>query len=488
MLELITITKHFGPVQALRGVTLTARPGTIHGIVGENGAGKSTLMKIVTGYQARTSGTIRLEGRELAMASPKEAADRSIGMLYQEPLDFPQLTVLDNFIAGSDTFEPEVQKAVLASLQVGFGFHLDPRQRVEELTVGERQQLELLRLVRNGVQILILDEPTTGISTRQKSQLFTALKKLREDGATTLLVSHKIDEIEQLCDEVTVLRAGRSVARQQRPFQRHQLLAAMFDTVPQAAAASGPAPAARTSGDTVLRLARVSSSAGRSGLQDISVTIGQGEIVGLAGVDGSGQSVFLKAAYGLLPPDQGEITTLGRQPAPEYGRGRRRKVFLPSDRLAEALFPGLTIREHQLLAARNTPQLLSATSGVALTRQAIDTASIRGSVDSLVEDLSGGNQQRLLLSLIPERTRLILMENPTRGLDVQSAAWTWEYLRSRLHPEGAIVFASPELDEILSQATRVLAFYSGRILLDRATAQTSQEEISRAITGQIDTP
>ncbi|SHO47563.1 ATP-binding cassette domain-containing protein [Desulfopila aestuarii] len=486
MLEIIEITKHFGPVQALKGVTLTARPGSIHGIVGENGAGKSTLMKIVTGYQSRTDGTIRLDGQDMAMASPREAAESGIGMLYQEPLDFPQLSVLDNFIAGADAFEPDVQKAVLASLQVGFGFHLDPRQKMQELTVGERQQLELLRLIRNGARILILDEPTTGISTRQKSQLFSALKKLREDGATILLVSHKIDEIEQLCDEVTVLRAGLTVAWQQQPFDRRKLLSAMFDTVPQQ---NDTAPKVATSvpGKSVLVFDEVHSSVGRSGMKGITITIGAGEIVGLAGVDGSGQSVFLKAAYGLLAPEQGNVTTLGRIPGPEYGSTKNEKVFLPSDRLSEALFPGLSIREHHLLAGE-TPQFLARNSGISQTQQAIATASIRGSVNTQVEDLSGGNQQRLLLSLIPPQTQLILMENPTRGLDVQSAAWTWRYLRERLHPEGAIVFASPELEEILSQATRVLAFYNGKILLDKKTSETSQEEISLAITGQLNRP
>ena len=483
MLELIQITKHFGPVQALKGVTLTARPGSIHGIVGENGAGKSTLMKIVTGYQSRTSGTILLDGREMAMASPREAAASGIGMLYQEPLDFPQLAVLDNFMTGSDTFEPDVQKAVLAALQVDFGFHFDPRQKMAELTVGERQQLELLRLIRNGARILILDEPTTGISSRQKKQLFQALKKLREDGATILLVSHKIDEVEQLCDEVSVLRAGLTVAHQPQPFDRRALLTAMFDVIPEQKHGS-PAPVIPQSGN-VLNFAHVRSSLGRSGMRDISVAIGAGEIVGLAGVDGSGQSVFLKAAYGLIAPDSGTVTTLGKAPAPEYGSGKHEKVFLPADRLNEALFPGLTIREHHLLAA-GSKQFLTPASGLEQAREAIAIASIRGAVHTPVEDLSGGNQQRLLLSLIPEESRLILMENPTRGLDVQSAAWTWNYLRQRLHPEGAIVFASPELEEILTQATRVLAFYNGQILLDKPTAQTSQEEISLAITGQLD--
>lgn len=481
MLELSAITKHFGPVQALRGISLTARPRSIHGIVGENGAGKSTLMKIVTGYLARSAGTIRLDGRELAMASPREAAENGIGMLYQEPLDFSQLSVLENFMAGALDFAPDRQQTVLADLQQNFGFHLDPRQRIRELTIGERQQLELLRLIRNGARLLILDEPTTGISARQQEQLFAALRKLRDDGATILLVSHKLDEIEQLCDEVTVLRAGLTVAWQEHPLDRRQLLGAMFETVP---GENVPAAADRQPGQEVLVFDRVHSSVGRSGMKDLSVTIGAGEIVGLAGVDGSGQSVFLQSAYGLLAPEQGTITTLGRSPGHEYGSRRNDKVYIPADRLAEALFPGLTIREHHLLAGE-TGQLLASTSGIAQAQQAIDTASIRGTVASQVQDLSGGNQQRLLLSLIPRQSRLLLMENPTRGLDVRSAAWTWRYLREHLHPEGAIVFASPELEEIMTQATRVLVFYNGRLLLDKPTSSTSHEEISMAITGQL---
>jgi len=481
MLELIDISKHFGNTRALDGVSLTAGAGSIHGIVGENGAGKSTLMKIITGYLSRTAGTIRLDGREMAMASPKGAAGHGIGMLYQEPLDFPQLTVLENFIAGGERFQPALQEKLLTDLQEHFGFRLDPRRKMQELTVGERQQLELLRLIGNGARLLILDEPTTGISARQKEQLFTALDRLRDEGATILLVSHKIDEIEQLCDQVTVLRAGRTVAHQTRPFSRRRLLEAMFDTVPQQCATP---QAPLRSDDHVLVFDRVCTTVGRSGMKEISLTVSAGEIVGLAGVDGSGQSVFLKAAYGLLAPEQGTVTALGRRAAPGFGRRRHDKVFLPADRLAEALFAGLTLREHHLLASTTQP-LLTRRSGIARTETAIATASIRGTVHSRVEDLSGGNQQRLLLSLIPARCRLMLLENPTRGLDVQSADWTWRYLRERLHPQGAILFASPELEEIMCQATRVLVFYDGRILLDRKTSETSLEEISLAITGQI---
>lgn len=470
MLELRNITKNFGRVQALRGVNLAAEAGSIHGIVGENGAGKSTLMQILSGFTARSGGEILCEGRQVSLRRPSDALRLGIGMLYQEPLDFPRLSVLENFMAGN-AFAPARARAALALLTASFGFTFNPDRRVETLTVGERQQLELLRLIHGGARILILDEPTTGISLRQQEQLFSALRGLKAKGATILLVSHKLDEVESLCDTVTVLRHGRVTAALRAPFARQDLLQAMFDCLPERL----PPPATAPGRDPVVEFTRVVSAAGRAGLQEASLAIMAGEVVGLAGMDGSGQSVFLKIAGGLLPPDAGRVL--------RHGGGCRDTIFLPADRLAEGLLPGLSIRDHHLLAAPSG-FFLSAASGLAGSRLAIDGYGIKGQPETPVEELSGGNQQRLLLSLIPDDTRLILMENPTRGLDVQAAAWTWHQLQRRRRPDGAIIFASPDLEEIIGQATRVLVFFEGRIVLDRPTAATGYGEISRAITGE----
>ena len=480
MIELTDIYKSFGKVQALQGVSLKAGAGSIHGIVGENGAGKSTLMKVLTGFTSRTRGEIFFQGQKTDLRSPGDAIRLGIGMLYQEPLDFPQLSVLENFMAGGNTFSPGKERAELKRLSANFGFTLEPDSSVETLTVGERQQLELLRLIHLGVRILILDEPTTGISLSQQELLFTALQKLKADGATILLVSHKLDEIDQLCDSVTVLRHGQVAASRLRPFDRNDLLQAMFDTLPE----QQPQPERSQGKETVLEFDRVVSTVGRSGLKEVSISIKAGEVVGMAGVDGSGQSVFLKTACGLLQPESGRVLRFGEPLHMRYDRTDRATVFLPADRLAEGLFPGMTVREHHILAGAGA-SYLSAATGAAATQQAIANYNIKGSAQTAIEELSGGNQQRLLLSLIPDRVRLILMENPTRGLDVQSAAWTWQQLQMRLQSDGAILFASPDLEEIMAQSTRVIVFYNGEIVLDTPTRATNYQDISRAITGQI---
>ncbi len=479
MIELRKISKHFGRVRALDNVSLQIRRGSIHGIIGENGAGKSTLMKILTGFYARSSGEIIHNGEKINLRTPRDAREFGFGMLYQEPLDFLQLSVLDNFMVGGDEFHPEEARHTLGELCGAFGFSLPPDSKLEDLTVGERQQLELLRLIRDKANLLILDEPTSGISQKQQDVLFQALHTLKEDGLAILLVSHKLDEIEQLCDEVTVLRHGRLVGQQQRPFEREKLLHAMFDTLPEGFISRTE----RTKGRTVLDFVDVTSMAGRSGLQNITLSIQAGEIVGLAGVDGSGQSVFLKTAFGLLSPDRGIINRFGKKTTLPDKKDYGLTAFLPADRLVEGLFPGMTIREHHILADRKY-WITTGGSGLAETSEAIETYNIKGQPDTPIENLSGGNLQRLLLSLIPENVRLVLMENPTRGLDVQSAEWTWRYLHSHLRSDTAIIFASPELEEIMEQATRVLVFYDGSIILDSPIDQTNYNEISRAITGE----
>lgn len=481
MIELVDIYKSFAKIEALKGVNLKAESGTIHGIVGENGAGKSTLMKVLTGFISKTRGDILFRGCNIVLKSPKDANTLGIGMLYQEPLDFPQLSVLDNFMAGGKekTFSSADQQEKLARLCETFGFDLNPNTRVEDLTVGERQQLELMRLISNGVEVLILDEPTTGISERQQELLFSALQTLKEEGAAIFIVSHKLEEIDRLCDKVTVLRHGLVAATQEQPFDRDDLLQAMFNSLPE----HQPPPPKESFGPPVLQFDRIVSTVGRSGLKEVSISIQEGEVVGMAGVDGSGQSLFLKAACGLLQPDQGSVFRFGEKLLTTYGRKNRSTVFLPADRLTEGLFSGMTIREHHLLSDSHNDFLTSST-GLVQSRRAIKTYNIKGTPETEVGELSGGNQQRLLLSLIPKDVRLILMENPTRGLDVQSAAWTWQHLHQRLGLEGVIVFASPDLEEIMEQASRVLVFYNGGIVLDKATHDTTYQELSKAITGQ----
>lgn len=485
-IQLDTIHKHYGTTRANDGVSFTIEPGEILGLLGENGAGKSTLMKILAGYIPKTSGTILADGEPVEIRSPADATALGIGMLYQDPMDFLQLTVLENFMIGQTggkrlaaaSFRKQFQ-----TLSERLGFTIHPDTPVRTLTVGERQQLEILRLLSCGTRILILDEPTTGISPVQKQILFDALKTLVSEGKSVLLVSHKLEDVDALCDRVVVLREGKVTGSHPRPFDANHLLSMMFDHLPQT-----PTRANVTPGETVLELRDAAAAGGRTGLSPLSFTIRAGEVVGLAGLEGSGQGVLLRAAAGVTPLLSGQIYIDGKKFS---GKGavafRDAGIrFLPTDRLEEGLVPGMSITEHWALNDPSPATLYHPQKAKHLAEAAIKNFRVKGFSDSVVESLSGGNQQRLLLSFLPEIPRLLLLENPTRGLDLESAHWVWTYLHdfARQH-RTAILFSSAELDEILAVADRVLVFYDGNRILDRRTDSTNAAELGSAIAGRM---
>ena len=477
--ELQRIHKRFGPHHVLKGIDLTVDTGTIHGLVGENGAGKSTLMKILTGYLSRSGGRILLDGVETEFANPAVAARAGIGMLYQEPQDFPPLTVLDNFIVGRES-QPGTgwkdPRRRLAQLADEVHFRLDPEAVLNKLTVGERQQLEFLRLLGREARLLILDEPTTGISETQKARLFQALRHIRDQGRTILLVSHKLEEVSALCDRVSILRHGQVMGEEDAPFHIPRLLELMFDAVPS----TTPAYTPHTPGAELLCFRNVSSPGERTGLWDCDLSIACGEVIGLAGLAGSGQGLFLKLAAGLSHPSQGQIWFNGQQlqgmgyPQFKHLGG----CYLPANRLEEGLISGFTILDHFALATNS-----SRSRARQLAMDAIRQFNIRGQPESPVESLSGGNQQRLLLSLIPTDARMVLLENPTRGLDVGSARWVWDYLRHQYAAGGVVVFSSAELDEILSVADRILVFFNGHVVRNLPVNQADYHDVAAAMTG-----
>ncbi len=465
--EFNNISKRFGTVQALTDVSLTAQKGTIHGLIGENGAGKSTLMKILTGYQTKSGGDICIDGNDVNLKTPGDAAKIGIGMLYQEPMDFPPLTVLENFSLGCPALAKVRFKESLQHLSTAFGFQLAPHRLVELLTVGERQQIELLRLIHCQTKVLILDEPTTGISPAQKKLLFPALKKLASEGMTILLVSHKLEEVASLCDEVTVLRHGKVTHHTKAPFHFPELLQAMFGNVPEQQKKAD----ARKTGPAAITMHSIETGGERQGLTLESFIAGEGEIIGLAGLDGAGQATFLRLAAGLCFPKQGKIEIAGKS------------VFLPADRLEEALFTDISLSDHFSLRDAGNSFWQKSKHNKKRAEKGINAFSIKGKPDSTADDLSGGNQQRLLLALLDPESDVILLENPTRGLDIQSGQWVWEYLTKTLSSETCIVFSSPELDEILHYSDRILVFYDGEIVLDSATAKTNHGQVAAAMTG-----
>ncbi len=345
-IELLDIHKHYGHVKANNGVNLKVAPGHIHGILGENGAGKSTLMKVLAGFSPKTSGSILIDGRAVNYRNPAQAVALGIGMLYQDPLDFFHLSVLDNFMLGQTNgflgHKKKFRKS-FCHLAESFQFALHPDTPVKILTIGERQQLELLRLLALGIRVLILDEPTTGISATQKDILFNSLKKLTAEGKSVVLVSHKLEDVEALCDQVTVLRQGKATGGMDQPFDSNQLLEMMFGTPPLP-----PARCMETPGRDILVMKSVSGTGGRSGLNDCDVVVREGEVVGLAGLEGSGQGVFLRIAGGLKPATRGSIQLSGRnmENQDHHTFMCHGVTFMPASRLEEGLISGLSITDH----------------------------------------------------------------------------------------------------------------------------------------------
>jgi ABC-type uncharacterized transport system ATPase subunit len=281
---------------------------------------------------------------------------------------------------------------------------------------------------------------------------------------------------------VTVLRQGKVAGRMQAPFDSHGLLAMMFATLPEA-----PARQRGHNGAPILEFKAVSGTGGRTGLKQCNTGICRGEVVGLAGLEGSGQGVFLRLAAGLKSPGQGSVhienvAMTGKRHRAFQAAG---VGFLPSARLEEGLMPGLTITEHVALKSRFSAFMIQWPQALNAARAGIDTFHIIGQPLTLVESLSGGNQQRLLLSFLPTRPKLLLLENPTRGLDLESAMWVWNHLLAFKKGGTGIVFSSSELDEILMVADRILVFFEGRIIKDVAAEQTDSRELSRAIAGKV---
>jgi simple sugar transport system ATP-binding protein len=483
-IELRDIHKYYGAVKANCGVNLSVVPGTIHGVLGENGAGKSTLMKILAGYSQRTRGTILVDDSPVNYKTPAQASELGIGMLYQDPLDFPFMSVLDNFMLGQNAGIVNKNKAfrkIFEEIADSFNFFLYHDALVKSLTIGERQQLEILRLMALGIQVLVLDEPTTGISSLQKEILFQALRQLASEGKSVILVSHKLEDVEALCDKITVLRHGAVTGEMDSPFDTNTLLEMMFGKL--------PVPSSRTSiktGEKVLEMDRISASGGRTGLRKCSVTICQGEVIGLAGLEGSGQGVFLRIAAGLKQPSKGSLHLQGmKMNGKDHHTFKNQGVtYLPASRLEEGLISGLNIAEHFLLQDKQKRFFLESQDAFQKAEKSIDKFRIKGEPEFLVDSLSGGNQQRLLLSFLPDDPVLLLLENPTRGLDMESAHQVWQYLHQYCAHDTCIVFSSSELDEILMVADRVLVFFNGAIIKETRTGQTDVHELGRAIAGK----
>ena len=482
-IELRDIHKTFGSVRANDGISLAVPAASIQGILGENGAGKSTLMKILSGFIRPDSGDILLDGRRVAIHSPADAIRQGIGMLHQDPLDFPPMKALDNFILGrGGALFPDRRRAAreFRELAAKFDFGIDPDTFVDTLTVGERQQLEILRLLWFGARALILDEPTTGISQPQKEKLFATLRVLASQGMSILFVSHKLEDVELLCSSVAVLRAGKLVGAAAPPYDTTALVRMMFEREVAASAKGVARP-----GAPILALRGVSLEALRLEIRDVDLEARAGEVIGLAGMEGSGQAVLLSACAGLTRPVAGRVLLRDRDVTGlSYHRFMKRGVaYIPAARLEQGLVPGLSLADHFVLS-EGRGMFIDRKAAADVAADRIYTYNIKGSPSHTVESLSGGNQQRMLLALLKKSLSLILLEHPTRGLDVESTLYIWSRLQERCAQGASIVFISADLDEVLQYSDRVLVFYAGRVSPPLPAADLTVESLGGLIGGK----
>ncbi|MCI0578341.1 MAG: ATP-binding cassette domain-containing protein [Chloroflexi bacterium] len=483
--ELREIRKQFGPVKANDGISLVLEGGQIYGLLGENGAGKSTLMKILSGYQPPDSGQIFLNGRPVRFHSPAEALSGGVGMLYQDPLDIPPFRVIDNYLLGRESglgLNYKAARRQLRELAGRYNFAIDLDATIDSLSLGERQQLELMRLLAGGAQVLILDEPTTGISAEQKELLFDSMRRLAaQEGKTLILVSHKLDEVQELCQHAFVLRRGQLVGQTGIPCPTVKLVEMMFGQAPPRSQRPPFEP-----GDPVLEVEAATLADARLRVENVSLAVPAGEIFGLAGLEGSGQRHLLRGCAGLLRPEHGRIRLAG-QDVTHWSYHRRQDAgaaYLAAGRLEEGLIAGLTLTEHMALVRPDRSFMVDWNQAHREITGRISHYHIVGRPDSTAGELSGGNQQRLLFALLRDRLRLLLLEHPTRGLDVRSADTIWQLLYRRREQGTAILFISADLDEIIERSDRIAVFSGGKMSRIVLARETTVDELGHLIGGQ----
>jgi len=499
MLELRDITKRFGDVLANDGINIRVEPGTIHAIVGENGAGKSTAMRIAYGFYTADSGEILLDGEARRIETPHDAIRHGVGMVHQHFMLVDTMTVAENIVLGAEPGTAaaiDMRKAAeeIRALSEEFRLSVDPEAAVETLSVGQQQRVELLKALYRRARLLILDEPTAVLTPQEVEEFFQILRRMREQGKTVVIITHKLSEVLAISDDVTVMRDGRVVGRVKTKETNPAELARLM--VGREVLLRVEKEDARA-GRTVLsvRGLTVAVGAGGRGLRDVSFEVRAGEIVGVAGVEGNGQTELIEALAGLVPASAlgGEVSFEGRDVTREPARARRELgiAHIPEDRHRRGLLLDFDLAENSILGdhyrrpAVSTPPLLDLQGIRSRALEVIRDFDVRpANPDLPARSLSGGNQQKLIIGREFElKPKLLLVSQPTRGVDIGAIEFIHRKLVALRDTGCAVLLVSAELEEVTSLADRLLVFYHGRIVGEVDPKRASHEEIGLLMTG-----
>ncbi|WP_186417654.1 ABC transporter ATP-binding protein [Bosea sp. CS1GBMeth4] len=497
-IALIGISKAFGPVKANKDVSLAVAAGSIHGIVGENGAGKSTLMSILYGFYEADAGEIRVRGEPRRIRSSSDAIAAGIGMVHQHFMLVEPLSVVENIVLGAEggaLLKRGIARAraELARLSQEYGLAIDPDAIVGELSVGLQQRVEVLKALYRGAQVLILDEPTAVLTPAEADQLFELLRALKAQGKTVILITHKLREIMAVTDRVSVMRRGEMVAHvETNRTSPAELAEAMVGRRVLLRVEKAP----RKRGAPVLEAAGLSvvDERGCETLRDASLTLHEGEIVGIAGVAGNGQSELLDVLAGLTQPTRGVIrlggTILGTAERNPAHLRRLGLMHIPEDRQRTGLVTAFTAAENAILGYQDDPAFgpgpfLSPARIERHARAAMQDYDVRPlDPDLKTAKFSGGNQQKIVLAREIERApKVLLVGQPTRGVDIGAIEFIHRRLIALRDAGVAILLVSVELEEVMALSDRILALCGGRITGEREAAATDERDLGLLMAG-----
>ncbi|ADL07361.1 ABC transporter ATP-binding protein [Thermosediminibacter oceani] len=484
------ITKRFPGIVANDGISLEIEKGEVHAIVGENGAGKSTLMKILAGIYQPDEGEIHIFGKKERITSPGRAIELKIGMVHQHFMLVNRFTVLENIILGAEkragmAIDEQKCRKVIGELLSLYNFSLDPDARVEEISVGQAQRVEILKVLYRGAEILVLDEPTAVLAPQEVKELFANLRRLKEEGKTIIFISHKLDEVLEIADRITVLRRGRVVGTVLPSQVTKEELARMMVGKPVfMKLEKTPVP----TGEILLSVKDlvVRENSGKAAVNGVSLEIRGGEIYGIAGIEGNGQKELAEAIIGLRRASAGQVTICGRTATGLSIREIRDLgvAFIPEDRHRQGLVLSMKVWENMILGYHRKKEFskkpsLNLKAVREFTEKRAKEYSVRlSSIDQPIEGLSGGNQQKVILGRELSRDpRVIIASQPTRGLDVGAAEFVHKELLKKREEGKAILLISADLEEVLSLSDRVGVMYNGRITAEFRPEEVTPEEV-----------